>query len=81
MVDGLNVPEPEETLRWIGEITSAIFLVPIPADAPLGQHSAAIHIFIGSLRIAALKFVLEIGPASAAVPLLNFIYELGGGTE
>ncbi len=63
-IDGLDVPEPEEMLLWNGEISSAIFLLPVPAATPSGQRGATVRIFILGLRVAALKFIVEVGQAT-----------------
>lgn len=51
----------EDTIGWFGEIGHAAFLVTVPANAPRGPVAGRLRIYVGSLRISWLEFVLEVG--------------------
>ena len=71
-IDGLLVPDPEDTILWQGEIGNARFQINVPQDAATGERAGVAGIYADGLRIAKLYFsipVTEHAGATATLPL------------
>ncbi|MDC0934876.1 Hsp70 family protein [Pirellulales bacterium] len=71
-IDGLVVPDPQDTILWQGEIGNARFQVKVPQDASPGECAGMAGIYADGMRIAKLYFgilVTEQTGGTASIPV------------
>ncbi len=60
-VSGLEVGDPEDIVRWNGDVGNATFPVTVPAGAASGPRNGTVRFYANSIPIAKLHFSLEVG--------------------
>lgn len=59
-IGDLSVDPPSTAVLWEGEIGTAGFLVTVPESAPFGTRSGTARIYVTGLRIATLRFIVDV---------------------
>jgi Protein kinase domain/TIR domain len=62
-VEGVLIPEPEDTVWWDGEIGNATFPVQVPAGVSEGPKQGQATILLSGLQIARVHFILPVSQA------------------
>jgi len=63
VLGGFTVEEPRETMTWESRTGVVSFAVKANLETPAGSYLGAARIHIGGLRIATVRFVVELGRA------------------
>jgi hypothetical protein len=61
-MDQLTVAEPEQSVRWLGSITSTNFRVSAPPGTADGEYGGILKVFAGGLRICRVYFTVSVVP-------------------
>ncbi|MCX5800586.1 MAG: toll/interleukin-1 receptor domain-containing protein [Candidatus Eisenbacteria bacterium] len=60
-MEGFIIPNPEDTILWVGSMGNATFLASAPEGVSLGEKQGTASIRVAGLEIARLSFVVEVG--------------------
>jgi HEAT repeat protein len=60
-----------EVLVWLEQEGTAAFVVPVADDAAPGRHAGALDVSVGGLRVARVRFVIDVGGRDARRQRVN----------
>ena len=66
-LDGLHVENPDDTIRWDGDIGNATFSASVPREAAHGPRKGLARIYVDALEIARVDFTLYVSRVAAGV--------------
>ena len=63
-----SLPDPIQTLVWMGDTESVQFIVDIPLDCPTGNLAGKVTISQNTVPIGRISFLLQVVPAGTPIP-------------
>jgi hypothetical protein len=65
----ISLPDPIQTLVWMGDTESVQFIVDIPNDCHIGNLAGKVTISQNTVPIGRISFLLQVVPAGTPVPV------------
>ncbi len=67
----LTLPDPVQTLVWMGDTESVQFIVDIPSDCHIGNLAGKVTVSQNTVPIGRISFLLQVVPAGTPMPVVT----------